>query len=80
MNKLIEKYEKKILESEYSGYNKAQLYEELLIQSMNQEQIRECEVLLIALMGLDEVNNLSKGNFDMIVVAMHEYAENFKNR
>ncbi len=78
MNRL-EKYEKKILESEYSGWNKAQLYEELLIQSMNQEQIRECEVLLIALMGLDEVNKLSKGNFDMIVVAMQEYAENRVN-
>jgi len=32
------------------------------------------------LMGRDEVNKLSKGNFDMIVCAMHEYAENFKNR
>ena len=78
MNRL-EKYEKKLLESEYLGYNKAELYEELLIQSMNQEQINECEGLLIILMGLDEVNKLSKGNFDMIVVAMQEYAENRVN-
>jgi len=78
MNRL-EKYEKKILESEYSGWNKAELYEELLIQSMNQEQENECEDILINLMGRDEVNKLSKGNFDMIVVAMHEYAENRVN-
>lgn len=77
MNRL-EKYEKKLLE--YLGYNKAELYEELLVQSMNQEQINECEALLITLMGLDEVNKLSKGNFDMIVIAMQEYAETFQNK
>ena len=80
MNRLTEKYEKKLLESEYLGYNKAELYEELLIEKLNQEQINECEDILINLMGRDEVKKLSKGNFDMIVVAMHEYAENFKNR
>ncbi len=47
---------------------------------MNQEQENECEDILINLMGRDEVKKLSKGNFDMIVLAMHEYAENFKNR
>ena len=78
MNRL-EKYEKKLLELEYLGCNKAELYEELLIQSMNQEQNNECEDLLITLMGLDEVNKLSKENFDMIVVAMQEYAENRVN-
>jgi len=78
MNKL-EKYEKKLLADEYFECNKDRLYEELLIQSMNQEQIRECEDLLITLMGRDEFNKLSKGNFDMIVVAMHEYAENRVN-
>jgi len=31
-------------------------------------------------MGLDEFNNLSKDNLQMIVGAMREYAENFKNR
>ena len=80
MNKLIEKYEKKLLALEYFGYNKDELYEELLILSMNQEQENECEDILINLIGRDEVNKLSKGNFDMIVVAMHEYAYNFKNR
>ncbi len=80
MNKLIEKYEKKLLALEYFGYNKDELYEELLILSMNQEQENECEDILINLMGRDEVKKLSKGNFDMIVLAMHEYAENFKNR
>ena len=80
MNKLIEKYEKKILALEYLGYNKDELYEELLILSMNQEQENECEDILINLMGRDEVKKLSKGNFDMIVVAMQEYAYNFKNR
>jgi len=79
MNRL-EKYEKKLLADEYFGCNKDRLYEELLIQSMNQEQIRECEDLLITLMGRDEFNKLSKGNFDMIVVAMQEYAETFQNK
>lgn len=76
MNRL-EKYEKQYLED--LGWNKARLYEELLIQSMNQEQENECEDILINLMGRDEVKKLSKGNFDMIVVAMHEYAENRVN-
>tara|TARA_R100000995_G_scaffold34487_1_gene15573 strand:- start:160 stop:402 length:243 start_codon:yes stop_codon:yes gene_type:complete len=80
MNRLTEKYEKELLESEYLGYNKTELYEELLIEKLNQEQINECEDILINLMGRDEVKKLSKGNFDMIVIAMHEYAENFKNR
>jgi len=77
MNRL-EKYEKQYLED--LGWNKARLYEELLIQSMCQEQIRECEDILINLMGRDELNKLSKGNFDMIVCAMHEYAETFQNK
>ena len=80
MNKLIEKYEKKLLALEYFGYNKDELYEELLILSMNQEQENECEDILINLMGRDEVKKLSKGNFDMIVLAMHEYAENKINK
>ena len=80
MNKLIEKYEKKLLALDYFGYNKDELYEELLILSMNQEQENECKDILINLMGRDEVKKLSKGNFDMIVVAMQEYAYNFKNR
>lgn len=80
MNKLIEKYEKKLLADEYFGYNKDELYEELLILSMNQEQENECEDILINLIGRDEVNKLSKGNFDMIVVAMHEYAETFRKK
>ena len=80
MNKLIEKYEKKLLADEYFGYNKDELYEELLILSMNQEQENECQDILINLMGRDDVNKLSKGNFDMIVVAMHEYAENRVNK
>tara|TARA_R100001015_G_C4587660_1_gene143448 strand:- start:773 stop:1015 length:243 start_codon:yes stop_codon:yes gene_type:complete len=79
MNRLIEKYEKKLLALEYFGYNKDELYEDLLILSMNQEQENECEDILINLMGRDEVKKLSKGNFDMIVLAMQEYAENKVN-
>ena len=80
MNRLIEKYEKKLLADEYFGDNKDELYEELLIEFMNKEQENQCEDILINLMGIDEVKKLSKGNFDMIVLAMHEYAANFKNR
>ena len=76
MNRL-EKYEKQYLED--SGFDKAELYQELLAIAISQEQIRECEDLLKNLMGLDEFNKLSKGNFDMIVVAMHQYAENRVN-
>ena len=80
MHRLIEKYEKKLLSLEYLGYNKDELYEELLIENMNQEQIRECEDILINLMGRDDVKKLSKGNFDMIILAMQEYAEIYKKK
>jgi hypothetical protein len=77
MNRL-EKYEKEHLEN--VAFDKAELYQELLEVGMKQEDRNECEDLLKTYMGYDEFKKLSKVNFDMIIGAMQEYAENFKNR
>ena len=59
---------------------KAELYHEHLEAVKQQEDIRECEDLLKTYMGIDEFKKLSKNNFDMILGAMQEYAENITNR
>ena len=74
----LEKYQREAAEN--LAEKKAELYHEHLEAVKEQEQISECEDTLIGYMGLDEFNNLSKDNLRMIIGAMQEYAENFKNR
>ena len=62
------------------AFDKAQLYHEHLLELEKQEEIDECENTLIAYIGLDEFKKLSSKNVNMIILAMQEYAENFKNR
>ena len=77
MNRL-EKYQREHLEN--LADKKAELYHEHLDAVKEEEQITECKGTLIGYMGLEEFNNLSKDNLQMIVGAMREYAENIKNR
>ena len=77
MNRL-EKYQREAAEN--LADKKAELYHEYLDAVKEEEQITECEDTLISYMGLDELNKLSKDNLQMIVGAMREYAENFKNK
>ncbi len=73
-----EKYQREHLEN--LAEKKAELYNEHLDAVKEEEQIAECQDTLIGYMGLNEFNNLSKDNLNMIVGAMQEYAENCKNR
>lgn len=66
--------------AENLAYDKAQLYHEHLQEIEKQEEIDDCEDTLIAYMGFDEFKKLSGDNLNMIIGAMQEYAENFKNR
>ena len=77
MNRL-EKYQREA--AEYLADKKAELYNEHLEAVKEEEEITECEDTLIGYMGLDEFKKLSKDNLNMIVGAMREYAENFKNK
>ena len=65
--------------AENLAFEKAELYNEHLKELEQQQEIDECEDVLIAYMGLDEFKKLSKDNLDMIVGAMQEYAENRVN-
>tara|TARA_Y100001938_G_scaffold143057_1_gene215245 strand:- start:4038 stop:4274 length:237 start_codon:yes stop_codon:yes gene_type:complete len=77
MSRLQEKYQKE--HAENLAYDKAQLYHEHLLEIEKQEEIDECEGMLITYMGLEEFKKLSKDNLNMIILAMQEYAENKVN-
>ena len=58
------------------AYEEYMLHNKHLERVEEEEQIGECEDILIAYMGLDEFKKLSKDNLNMIIGAMIEYADN----
>ena len=61
--------------AENLAFDKAELYNKHLKEIEEQEEIDECEDMLIAYMGSDSFNNLSKDDLSMIIDAMKEYAD-----
>ena len=77
MNRL-EKYQREAAEN--LADKKAELYNDHLEALAKEEDFEECKYILMGYLDLDEFNNLSKDNLQMIIGAMQEYAENKVNK